>query len=343
MTTMKFGGSSLGLDFERLRVFARAVLLCNLFAPLHCFSQVAFVTSNDQAWNQYFLGASADGKVFFGSQSRPVLTYNEGRPIRWTAESGVQVLGNLNGGGSAFAIAMSSDGTTIVGGGVFGTGDVFRASAFRWTAATGTVALDLLRDGGFSAAYGVNRDGSVVVGVSENGAFRWTNATGMVSLGSLNGGRFAFAYGVSADGNTIAGTAQDGTMFQSSRAFRWTQTTGMQSLGLGQLPGTVSTDGRAISADGSTIVGFSSNENGINHTAFRWTTQEGMVSLGRPPGWITSIPGGVSANGKIIVGGAVGDWWNRRISLDSGARNAFDRVMVEGQWCCGQFAIRTFG
>lgn len=321
MISMKVDSSSYRFDFEWLRIFVPAVMLYCLFAPLHCASQVTFLTLNDQAWRGYLVGVSADGSAFFGNQSRDVLFNFEVRPIRWTADSGVQVLGNLNGGRATIGLAMSSDGTTFVGGGGFGTGDAFRASAFRWTAATGTVALDLLRDGGYSVALGVNRDGSVIVGNSENGSFRWTNATGMVSLGSLNGGRYSWSYGVSADGNTIAGTAQDGATSQSSRAFRWTQGTGMQSLGLGQVPGTVSTDGRAISADGSAIVGFSSSGNGINHTAFRWTAQEGMISLGRPLGWITSIPVGVSTDGKIIVGFG---------QLEAGGSTAFRWTPTQG-------------
>src|SRR5688572_13401343 len=87
-------------------------------------------------------------------------------------------LGDLPGGTfSSRALAVSSDGSTVVGDSNSASG----VEAFRWTAAGGMVGLgDLPGDTFSSGARGVSSDGSVVVGgsrsASGNEAFRWTSA-----------------------------------------------------------------------------------------------------------------------------------------------------------------------
>jgi uncharacterized membrane protein len=62
---------------------------------------------------------------------------------------------------------------------------------------------------------------------------------------------------------------------------------------------------RAVSADGSAVVGRGSSESGWE--AFRWTAQEGMIGLGDIPGGIfQSEAYGVSADGSIVVGMGAG-------------------------------------
>ena len=57
----------------------------------------------------------------------------------------------------------------------------------------------------------------------------------------------------------------------------------------------------AISADGSTVVGYSSAE--IGDRAFRWTAETGMVDLGELPGGSPRTQAyDVSADGSVIVG-----------------------------------------
>jgi len=74
---------------------------------------------------------------------------------------------------------------------------------------------------------------------------------------------------------------------------------------LGDLPGgNFRSTARAISADGSTVVGSSSSafEDG---EAFRWTSDGGMVGLGDlPGGGFRSGASAVSPNGSVIVGGS---------------------------------------
>ncbi|MBA3483694.1 MAG: PEP-CTERM sorting domain-containing protein [Pirellulales bacterium] len=71
---------------------------------------------------------------------------------------------------------------------------------------------------------------------------------------------------------------------------------------LGDLPGgdfrSVAT---GVSADGSTVVGFSGL--GAGQEAFRWTSAGGIVGLGDLPGGIfESLASGVSADGSVVVG-----------------------------------------
>jgi probable HAF family extracellular repeat protein len=78
--------------------------------------------------------------------------------------------------------------------------------------------------------------------------------------------------------------------------------------GLGDLPGgSVNSRARAVSADGSVVVGYGYSASG--QEAFRWTSATGMVGLGDLPGGLdwpaasfASGGGGVSADGSVIVG-----------------------------------------
>lgn len=74
-------------------------------------------------------------------------------------------------------------------------------------------------------------------------------------------------------------------------------------LGLGDLPsGGFQSGAKAISADGSTVVGYGYGETGLE--AFRWTSSDGMVGLGfvSPSHTTYSEASGVSADGSVVVG-----------------------------------------
>ncbi len=74
---------------------------------------------------------------------------------------------------------------------------------------------------------------------------------------------------------------------------------------LGDLPGGAPNRGsaaRAVSADGSVVVGGSESAAGYSE-AFRWTKETGMVGLGYLPGGFSSYASDVSADGAIVVGG----------------------------------------
>jgi probable HAF family extracellular repeat protein len=244
-------------------------------------------------------GMSADGSVVVGYGDSPVGQ----RAYRWTRAGGIEVLGVLSGGVQSLGSAASADGSVVVG--TSGSTNGYRA--FRWTRAGGMEDLGTMTGGAISLAYSVSADGSVVVGdgYSPIGdvAFRWTRGGGMERLGALSGGAFSFAYAVSADGSVVVG---DSDSPQGDIAYRWTRAGGMVSLGT--LPGTwdymVS---NAVNADGSAVVGASV---GLDGKAFLWTPSLGLVDLNLYlptlgidlSGWLLTDAGGVSADGRTIVG-----------------------------------------
>jgi probable HAF family extracellular repeat protein len=111
------------------------------------------------------------------------------------------------------------------------------------------------------------------------------------TLGQLDNAGGTVALGVSADGSIVVGVS-------NSLAFRWTVDDGIVELGNGTA--------RAISADGSTIVGDGSPSS--NSEAFRWTSDGGMVGLGflaegnSIPTTPFSSASATSVDGSVIVG-----------------------------------------
>ena len=143
---------------------------------------------------------------------------------------------------------------------------------------------------------------AAVMGICPTRAFADPGA-GFIRLGDLPGGEVSScAYGISADWSTVVGSSSSSAM--GEEAFRWTLSGGM--VGLGDLPGgpAEASMARRVSADGSVIVGYADKYYFDRATGFRWTQATGMVSLGFLPGGCFSSPGGVSANGSVIVGGA---------------------------------------
>lgn len=110
------------------------------------------------------------------------------------------------------------------------------------------------------------------------------------------------AIAISADGNTVVGaseTSMDSGGDPGYEAFRWNRNSGLQSLGFAsQSPKSLA---KGVSADGSTIVGDSYNQEGWNQ-GFRWTATTGMVTLGIPSGSVETRVSGISANGQFTFG-----------------------------------------
>jgi len=111
-----------------------------------------------------------------------------------------------------------------------------------------------------------------------------------VPAGAVN----SAAHGVSDDGRVVTGNIRWPNTFE---AFRWTEATGMAMLG--SLPGLNHSDAQAVSADGTTIVGYVTGTGGI---PFRWTESTGMVELSMPAGWSGCEAFAVSADGSVVVG-----------------------------------------
>jgi uncharacterized membrane protein len=84
-------------------------------------------------------------------------------------------------------------------------------------------------------------------------------------------------------------------------------------VGLGDLPGgALDSQANAVSADGSTVVGFGGSASG--QRAFIWDPTHGMRELDQVltglglslTGWTLSTATGVSADGQTIVGSGIG-------------------------------------
>jgi len=290
---------------------------------------------------------SADGRVVVGQSN--------GRAFRWTLESGLQSLGFLEDGtplGRAFATSgdgsivvgsnyfaeqdafrwtaeagatslvsygtgygMTRDGRVVVGAGVIG----YRDEAFRWSEETGLRVLPSLGFGAWNAAYSISDNGRVIAGQSGSGggqAVIWVDGGQPRLLGELSGHTRSYGSDVSSGGDFVVGTSQsrDG---QSDEAFIWSEGTGM--LGLGDLPGgAVRSGALAVTADGQTVVGGSSDRTLGGSTerdfsAFLWTAGLGMRPLKTEleshgvdlTGWHLTFATGITDDGRTIVGRGV--------------------------------------
>jgi len=134
----------------------------------------------------------------------------------------------------------------------------------------------------------------------------------MVGLGHLPDLDFeSNANGVSADGSVVVGysAAMVGMASEEREAFRWTEGGGMH--GLGDLPGGglyTYSGARAVSADGSIVVGYGDSD--VGWEAVVWDATHGMrtvqevldlwgVDIGS---WQLEKATGVSADGTVVVG-----------------------------------------
>lgn len=261
---------------------------------------------------------SDDGRVVVGALRMPGRARVEA--FRWTAETGFERLGILDGeNGESAALGVSADGSVVVGTSTSpGSGEF--GEPFRWERSTGMIGLGDLPGGYFEgSATAVSADGSVVVGRSNstlapNGfgeGFRWTAATGLVGLGVLTqtGFDYSFANGVSADGNSIVGTASTP---QGHELYRWTELDGMVPLGDLADDSNFGSWGLDISADGSILVGFTDPYLGPTK-ALRWTAASGLVDLGGP-GSSGNRVWKVSSDGSVAGGDAFGDAPGDRIA-----------------------------
>ncbi|MGI8605242.1 MAG: PEP-CTERM sorting domain-containing protein [Verrucomicrobiales bacterium] len=204
-------------------------------------------------------------------------------------------LGDFSGGiFQSRAYGVSADGSTVVGYGHSPAGP----QAFRWTQATGLATLGDPPPGSTGTrAWAVSGDGSVIVGQinSNTGteSFRWNQSTGIVELGHLPSSiPNSSAFGVSDNGSVIAGYSSS---FNGNEAVLWSETGNI--LTLGRLSANLLHSSRAVSPEGSTIVGYSEPK------AFRWTSRTGMEDLGGlPGGLIDGVAFGVALNGAAVVG-----------------------------------------
>ncbi len=221
--------------------------------------------------------------------------------FRWTSETGLVQINGLTPESGIFALAITPDGTTMVGentnpnvgfrkrgdGPIEDLGipnpDLYDATSLRDVSDDGRVSSGLLsriEDGTFRAT-------------------RWTEDAGWEDLGVIGSDIESAANAISADGSIVAGYS----VGNSFKAFSWTASGGMVELPHPIAPGLPSA-AIAMSADGQTIVGQASNAVNDSQPAV-WT--------GGVPSLLPIIPVynggaafGVSGDGQT-VGGVIFD------------------------------------
>jgi uncharacterized membrane protein len=182
---------------------------------------------------------------------------------------------------------------------------------FRWRITDGF--LDLGLGDTFNSSIGISADGNTIVtgrpgSDGNSNPAMWQPATGWVDLGhpaegcTLDGS-WGDAWSVNGDGSTVVGLAW---YCPGAEGFQWTKGGGI--VGLGHPTG-ASSRATAISADGSTIVGFYEDPVQGFRRPVRWVSGNTDLFVG------TDLPGeaiAVSSNGSQIVGQAADSTGNGR-------------------------------
>jgi uncharacterized membrane protein len=241
-------------------------------------------------------------------------------PFRWTAAAGVEQLGPQPVPGHMEAVAVSRDGSVVVGR------ESGYGPSYRWTRDTGFVQIPRYYATGAVVGHGISADGNVVVGTANftwaTQGFWWTPQLNVPR--SINGATVdpSSVFASTPDGSVLCGSVSTGS---GVVAMYWSAATGI--VPIGDLPGgSVSAVANAISADGRTIVGQS--RAALRYEPFRWTPEEGMVSLGGLPTGGNGGASAVSADGSVVVGsiGGVGFIW----TATEGMRPIRDLLLAAG-------------
>ena len=279
-------------------IVVRALLSASVLSSLATvgWSQQPSITWLGTLGGPYSFGhaVSADGKVVVGYAHTTRDNGRQFRAFRWTAETGMVDLGNFSSVfNNSWAWGVSADGSVVVGYAHDWSG---YNRPFRWTPTGGMVDLGTYPGGpgGRGITTAVSADGTVAVGLVDYfsagtaRAFRWTVSGGMQQLSNTGNFYEARAFAVSADGSVVAGTYYTGP--NAMRAFRWENGV-VQDLGDLGAGWSVA---QAISADGTTVIGWSDHSN--QRRSFRWKNGQ-IQDFG-----FSFEAYAVSADGSIVVG-----------------------------------------
>ena len=214
-----------------------------------------------------------------------------------------QSIGVLSGMTDSDLLAVSADGTVVVGTSS-ATGTTNKRVAMQWKVTTGLVALPTAA-GSLSEARGVSANGLIVVGWKQasgdiGAGVTWVGgATGSTLQGPIIGGFIttAQANAVSSDGSVIAGTGEFTNEYP--HAVRWATTSAAPvRVETGHGEGYA----RGISGDGSIVVGYQYEPNG----AFKWTVGATAATALPELSLESSAAYGISTDGNVIVGSSGG-------------------------------------
>lgn len=239
----------------------------------------------------YAMAISADGTTVTGYAN--TTTGGNAQAVYWTSGSGMVGIGTVSGQTTAAGLALSSNGSVIVG--------VSGAHGFRWTSGTGIVDL-----GVNNVPFCCSSDGSIVYGnnISTGQGFVWTSGSGVVAIPGPTGlyGAVWQLNGCSGDGITTVGYYFDG----SGVTHACTRTSAGGFVTLANLPGATSSENssaNAISSDGTVVFGGCQNVAGsgfwTNGTPSIEAAFSGNVQAN--PGYAVGIWDHVNANGSVAV------------------------------------------
>lgn len=275
-------------------------LAVSTLATAGTFEPLGFLPNTDHSFAR---AISADGSVVVGASANlyGYLGLHGGyrEAFRWSAQDGLQGLGDFAGGEfDSVATGISADGSVIVGGGYSEIGSM----AFRWTAQAGGVAIPPPAPYQNSEAEAVSRDGQVITGTSFGGPsqsgtdfriMQWRASTGSISLELPSDYEYATHPKASGDGSVVVGgaiVATDG----SGAAFRWTAATGMRPLTA------LDSNAEAISADGHVIAGIV-----VGGGLTIWRDDGTVQNAGELLSYYTDVRAqAMVPDGSIIVGAA---------------------------------------
>lgn len=235
-------------------------------------------------------------------------------------QNGISTL--LSGNTSSVALALSQDGSTIVGASSIGNNSSQVHAAY-WKNGILTSLVDA-SDTASSVAYGASQNGTVIVGVradtSSNGtnAVVWKNGV-MTTLNSDN--KPAMALAVSGDGSVIAGIAFGTTGYSPVSWTNGVMTT-LPSLsdGIGAFVSAISNNGKVIVGTEYTLGSTSAAMKAVSWSNNTITDLTASSNLDL----ISSNASGVNANGMAIVGtmmsitaGQDGFRWTNKTGMQS--------------------------
>lgn len=260
-------------------------------------------------------GVSDDGLVVAGSSTDAKAESTQA--VYWAGGGGPTGLGNL--GGYTSSAALDTNGSRVVGK----SANSSTTQAVYWPVGGPAIGLGTLVGDTSSVASAVAADNSVIVGESSRitgvdpdtgedivltEAVAWPAVGVPVGLGTLSADpdSSSSALDVSGDGSVVVGQSESDTGDVddpiTTEAFRWTS--GVMT-GLGFLPDATSSTAKAVSGDGTVVVGESGGQ------AFIWTAATGMQPLISVliAGGVTTLDfaavydaTGISSDGQWVVG-----------------------------------------
>jgi uncharacterized membrane protein len=198
---------------------------------------------NSMLSSAHALAVSADGNVAVGEGE---YTNEYPKAVRWVGAAGTLERIDTGGHEESYSCGVSGNGSVVVG--YTYTPD----TAFVWRVGnSGLTALPTLDATRGSSARAVSQDGNVIVGSSGGLAVRWVNGAAPVSLGLAG-----VAYGANADGSVIVGRTGTAFVWRSGASPQLQLLADVLLSAGANLTGWTLDQATAVSADGSTVVGY---------------------------------------------------------------------------------------